>query len=870
MSTGNRLNVKYAFGLNPNIKNTLSLVEDHHLVYACGHQAVVVNIETKEQNFIPGSVHPHVSQGVSAIACNTPKKIIAIAEVADPVGAVALYDSQSLRRRKILQYPELGSREIVCVAFSNDGRLCVTQGAGPEWNLVLWNIERAVKVIGSVKISLSDDTPVNQVSFCPWDSNVIVVIGKGYVRLFRVTEGQLRPISVNVRRDSHTNFLSHAWMWEEKLLLGTEGGEILLLENLEFRTVIYPPSGEVVEPAPILSLYPVAKGFIAGTVFGDMWIFEISEDVKEQYQREEPITVPGAKGGVVSIVGSVDDSLVCATDTQQLYAFNMSNLGAAKEGGSSGIDHLLTAFHGPSDLGDPTIVGIDTALWRPVIATCGKDYSVRIWNTQDRKIEIMKTFQEEPFSLALHPSGLYVAVGFTDKIKLMSVLLDDMSTTREFHIRSCSCMRFSAGGHLLACANGANVQIFSTYTGIMLTSLRHTAKVRAVTWMTLDSKILTVSQEGSVFIWSVDKDKNHNASDSYAGVLPITSGISFQDGSKAFTVAADMIVKEIQLRKTVDQTTGSENAIRPPRDVTIDRHVSCVTLHEAKKILFLGTSETEKPGAILSMIASPHLATQYETTVLHAANITAMALSPDGDTLYSADANGCLLISDVEGGGSGRAQQLAKARAAAGAPGDVIGAAPGAGSSSGVAADFIEDVLIHKADLDAKRQKVNDLMAKVEELTLNNEHLLRVKEIEHKDTVADIRNKFNAQLNSERFTYENVRAEKRTVEDDNATEIDHLQIQQENELSAVEDKYKAKLNAEAVRHRQLAAETEEVHKRWNEENRDLVDAHQSHLQSLTAEYELKLSVEQNAQKALRNEKEVIQVSFFLSLQFSRS
>ena len=493
--------------------------------------------------------------------------------------------------------------------------------------------------------------------------------------------------------------------------------------------------------------------------------------------------------------------------------------------------------------------------------TCGKDYSVRIWNIQDRKIEIMKFFQEEPFSVSIHPTGLYIAVGFTDKIKLMSILLDDMVTTREFHIRSCTCMKFAEGGHLLACANGANVQVFSTYTGNMVTSLRHTAKVRAIAWLATDIKLLTVSQEGSVFIWSVDKEKSHHACESYTGVLPVISGTSFGDGSKAFTVAADMIVKELQLVKTVDPSTGTESSLRPPRDVTIDRHISCVALQESRKVLFLGTSETDKPGAILSMITTPHLAAQYETSVLHASNITAMTLSPDGDTLYTADTNGCLIISEIDGGGSTKAQQLAKGRAAAGIQNETLGQ-PAAVPTNAVAADFIENVLIHKADLDAKRQKVNDLVAKVEELTLNNEHLLRVKEIEHKEMVADIRNKFNSQLKSERFTYENVKAEKEMVEDDNCNEVDQLQVQQETELTAVEDKYKAKLNAEAVRHRQLAAETEEVHKRWNEENRELVDAHQSHLQSLTAEYELKLSVEQNAQKEMRHEKEVMQVCNF--------
>ena len=38
----------------------------------------------------------------------------------------------------------------------------------------------------------------------------------------------------------------------------------------------------------------------------------------------------------------------------------------------------------------------------------------------------MKVFAEEAYSVALHPTGLSVLVGFADKLRLMVVLMDDL------------------------------------------------------------------------------------------------------------------------------------------------------------------------------------------------------------------------------------------------------------------------------------------------------------------------------------------------------------------------------------------------------------------------------------------------------------
>ena len=295
-----KLQVKQVFGLVNHSENSLAWSADHMLAYNSGAHVVVLNTETKEQGLIP-TFGTHVSNnqslGATAITTSHPKKFIAVAERGENVGLVVFYDSHSLRKKRVLHYPELGSKEYKCVAFSDDGRQCLTQGAGPDWNLVLWSVEKTVKMVCSTKIALSDDNAVNQVSFCPWDSTLCVVVGKGYARLYRIIEGAFKQLAMSVRRDDRTNFLSHCWLPDEILILGTSAGEILLIENNEYRGVIYPSSapggpssagggydasasgtvgGAPEELTPVFCFCPTSRGFVAGTVDGEIRMFERS------------------------------------------------------------------------------------------------------------------------------------------------------------------------------------------------------------------------------------------------------------------------------------------------------------------------------------------------------------------------------------------------------------------------------------------------------------------------------------------------------------------------------------------------------------------------------------------------------------------
>ena len=50
------------------------------------------------------------------------------------------------------------------------------------------------------------------------------------------------------------------------------------------------------------------------------------------------------------------------------------------------------------------------------MSLCTTDMSVRIWNIKEMGCDLAKYFDDEAYSISLHPSGLHVLVGFADKV----------------------------------------------------------------------------------------------------------------------------------------------------------------------------------------------------------------------------------------------------------------------------------------------------------------------------------------------------------------------------------------------------------------------------------------------------------------------
>jgi len=119
---------------------------------------------------------------------------------------------------------------------------------------------------------------------------------------------------------------------------------------------------------------------------------------------------------------------------------------------------------------------MDICVRKPLVATCGLDKTIKIWNYEEKTIELNWQFNEEIFALSFHPSGFYLVVAFTDRLKLMAVTLHNqanMNKQRYYKeiapFKGCKEIRFSNGGQYFAAVNGGSsnhlIQVFRFWTG---------------------------------------------------------------------------------------------------------------------------------------------------------------------------------------------------------------------------------------------------------------------------------------------------------------------------------------------------------------------------------------------------------------------
>ena len=73
-------------------------------------------------------------------------------------------------------------------------------------------------------------------------------------------------------------------------------------------------------------------------------------------------------------------------------------------------------------------------------------------------------------TVALHPSGYYMAAGFISFVLVMHVLHNELKPYKQlkdnkgYDLKNCSKIAFSNGGHLLVVCDTKNLYLFSAFT----------------------------------------------------------------------------------------------------------------------------------------------------------------------------------------------------------------------------------------------------------------------------------------------------------------------------------------------------------------------------------------------------------------------
>ncbi|RKO94545.1 hypothetical protein BDK51DRAFT_19442, partial [Blyttiomyces helicus] len=532
-------------------------------IYPAGANSILYNVETKLQRFIPVS---ECSGGITAMAVSASKRYVAIAERGEHA-TCSIYDLHSLRKRKSLSPPDGDTKEFISLAFSSDAKYVITQSGAPDWTLYYWTWEKT-KVMAHVRTAcipsdpvtpgVSGGTAVYQVSFSPTDNTELCIVGNGIFALFRYQEGMLKRSKGNKLFETK-NFLCHCWTIDENIIAGTDDGYLYILHtNGELRGIITNDPGPSRTPRAVHALLPDSHGFLCGGAGGTLAMYSCLDEVDVieapagtdpsnlLYRRKREFFVPDEATTIRNIgMSPSEETLVCSLDNCQIFALRLS-AGEFNKTDDTKLEPFIQPFHhGP-------VTGCDTCIRKPLIVTCSSDRSVRVWNYLDGSAELVKYFPEEAYSVAIHPSGLYILVGFSDKLRLMNLLIDDIRPFREFTVRGCRECRFSNGGQYFAAVHGNTIQIYSTWNFENLVNLKgHNGKVRSIFWTADDAKIVTAGMDGAIYDWAL-KDLSATSGsgvkregESILKSCSYTCAVMTPDGKSIFAVGSDRTLKEI-------------------------------------------------------------------------------------------------------------------------------------------------------------------------------------------------------------------------------------------------------------------------------------------------------------------------------------
>uniref|UniRef100_G1RS39 Cilia and flagella associated protein 57 n=1 Tax=Nomascus leucogenys TaxID=61853 RepID=G1RS39_NOMLE len=533
----------HVFGLRSHVANNIFYFDEQIIVFPSGNHCVKYNVDQKWQKFIPGS---DKSQGMLALSISPNRRYLAISETVQEKPAITIYELSSIpcRKRKVLNNFDFQVQKFISMAFSPDSKYLLAQTSPPESNLVYWLWEKQ-KVMAIVRID-TQNNPVYQVSFSPQDNTQVCVTGSGMFKLLRFAEGTLKQ--TNFHRGEPQNYLAHTWVADDKIVVGTDTGKLFLFESgdqrwetsikvkeptdgsksldviqeseslIEFPPVSSPlPSYEQMVAASshsqmsmpqVFAIAAYSKGFACSAGPGRVLLFEKMEE-KDLYRESREIRIPvdpqsndpsqSDKQDILCLCFSPsEETLVASTSKNQLYSITMS-LTEISKGEPAHFEYLMYPLH------SAPITGLATCIRKPLIATCSLDRSIRLWNYETNTLELFKEYQEEAYSISLHPSGHFIVVGFADKLRLMNLLIDDIRSFKEYSVRGCRECSFSNGGHLFAAVNGNVIHVYTTTSLENISNLKgHTGKML----LTFDDQfLLTAAEDGCLFTWKVfDKD----------------------------------------------------------------------------------------------------------------------------------------------------------------------------------------------------------------------------------------------------------------------------------------------------------------------------------------------------------------------------
>lgn len=617
---------QFIFGVRTDIREALHFWDERKVLYVAGHNVVEFNMEENQQKFyspMDGSV------SITALTLSPKRVLMAFAETQKAKSPIIhIYDNTQRKRRSLIP-TTIQANNVLSLAFATtkDERSILVLYGAPEFALIYWRWDSSAC---EATLHLNVNVGYPKCSFSPVDPGICILTGQKTYMFMKIEtrgDGKSDTLAFTVIHNAlqwkekeispHSNeYLTHCWTNDATLIIGTDQGELLVVDSMGFLVAIKKL------PSRIESIVPFSQGIIAGCKGPVVYTLEFLKDnTAEPLRILQTYPFKNQENSIVclGIKPNIEGTVICIMSNKQIIKLGLATKKKEK---------LISGFHSKG------ITGLDVCVRKPLIVTCSEDKTIRIWNYIEKRQELkFRSAEIEPLSVAFHPSGLQIVVGCTDKFYVMNVFLRTLKASQDtISIKQFKEVSFSHGGHMLAVSHTNTLQVYNFYTMEMIPSLTITpAKIQAIEWYDDDSGFVTSDQVNYVSLCQLDSQPVNMV---ISNKLTVSSVLKVPDSPIVLAAYSDQTIKEV----TKDGVTKKLDLGCNPSQVAITRN---------QKLFFVGVGETKMPGTV-KYYKFPLTAGESTDVQAHSEEIKRMKISRDDRFLFTVGKDGCVIVYEIK------------------------------------------------------------------------------------------------------------------------------------------------------------------------------------------------------------------------------
>ncbi|XP_055839283.1 cilia- and flagella-associated protein 57-like [Episyrphus balteatus] len=516
---------KNVYGLRNEVDGNIQFSFNDEVIYPVESVLVFHDFKTNKQRFLrfPENTVP------SVISINPSRRLLAVVEITtfkEKTTNISIYDTGTLKKRRNFQLPsDAKDKEIYKIIFVHDSRAVVALTKTPNEILYMMFFDKTGTIVESVIGLPNQRVTATCIAGNPQDTGMVAVCGDGILKLMSKSETGFTS-SATIK--AHFAVKSMAWLSMETLLLGLNKNKLALIENGEVKSQFNAAELDLIDLSkdpetenedgvdhqattttvgaesnePVICMIALSR--CLAYVIGDK-VYFFEKVSKYQYQRVAIIRlykyIYSEKFYQIKnlAINAQQDTVIVTAGHSQIYECNV------KENKSGEVTTLMKFTPLGELIHIDEIVDISVCSWRTIIMTASKDQTIRVWNYETEKVELVKRYQVDITVTELNATGQFAAIGFSDQLRIMQIFMDDLNIIKTYNFPRCSQVKYSYFGHLMAAAYESFISISSVYNLDVIRTLKgHNGNVLSLAWSRDDKYLISGGAEGAIYQWDVE------------------------------------------------------------------------------------------------------------------------------------------------------------------------------------------------------------------------------------------------------------------------------------------------------------------------------------------------------------------------------